>query len=125
MRIAGINIPENKRLEVGLTAVYGIGNSVSKKVLKDAGISFDKRAKELSPTEENKLRELIEKNLIEGDLRRAISMNVKRLKEIKCYRGIRHSKKLPVKGQRTKTNARTLRGKRVTMGSGKRKLEKK
>ncbi len=126
MRIVGINIPENKRLEVGLTAVYGIGISTSRKILKDMGISYDKKSKELSSDEANKIRELIEKNRIEGDLRREIAMNIKRLREIKCYRGMRHSKKLPVRGQRTKTNSRTVRGNvRVTMGSGKRKLEKK
>lgn len=127
MRIIGINIPEDKRLEIGLTAVYGIGRSISMKVLKEAKISFDKRPKELSSTEINNLRELIEKHRIEGDLRREILMNIKRLKDIKSYRGIRHIKRLPVRGQRTKTNSRTARPYkgRITMGSGKRKTEKK
>jgi small subunit ribosomal protein S13 len=126
MRIAGVNVPDNKRLEVALTYIFGIGITKSKKILKEAKLSPDKKAKDLTTEENNNIKVLIEKNKIEGDLRREISANIKRLKEIKCYRGMRHGKRLPVKGQRTKTNSRTTRGNvRVTMGSGKRKLDKK
>jgi small subunit ribosomal protein S13 len=126
MRISGVNVPDNKRLEVALTYIFGIGPTKAKGILKAANISFDKKTKDLNTKEENLIKDLVEKNRIEGDLKRDISANVKRLKEIKCYRGTRHAKKLPVKGQRTKTNSRTLRGNvRVTMGSGKRKVEKK
>lgn len=126
MRISGVNVPDNKRLEVALTYIFGIGKTKSREILKQANISFDKKTKELDTKEENLIKDLIEKNRIEGDLKRDISANVKRLKEIKCYKGTRHAKKLPVYGQRTKTNSRTLRGNvRVTMGSGKRKVDKK
>lgn len=125
MRIAGVNIPDNKRLEVALTYVFGIGRPLSKNILDKAKISYDKRPKELTEEEENKIRKLIEKHKIEGDLRREIAANIKRLKEIKSYRGNRHVRRLPVRGQRTKTNSRTLRGNvRVTMGSGRKKAEK-
>jgi len=127
MRIAGINIPDNKKLEVALTYIFGIGISRARNILKGANISFDKKAKDLSEKEISAIREGVEKNKIEGDLRRAISADIKRLKEIKCYRGVRHMKGLPAKGQRTKTNSRTTRpyrGRR-TMGSGRRKMEKK
>lgn len=126
MRIAGVTIPDNKRLEVALTYIFGIGPSKAKEILREAKIPFDKKAKELTDKETTLVRQLVEKNKIEGDLRREISSNIKRLKEIKCYRGIRHIKRLPVRGQRTVTNSRTVRGNvRVTMGSGRRKLEKK
>lgn len=126
MRILGITIPEDKRLEVSLTAVYGIGRSRAKKILDNTGITYGKRAKELSADEEAKIRKEIEPLTLEGDLKREISMNVKRLKDIHAYRGVRHAKKLPVRGQRTKTNSRTVRGNvRKTMGSGRRKEEKK
>lgn len=127
MRIAGISIPDNKRLEVSLTYIFGIGKPRAKEILAKAGISFDKKVKDLSEKEQNAIRELVEQNKIEGDLRREISSNVKRLKEIKSYRGTRHSKNLPSRGQRTKTNSRTTRPYkgRMTMGSGKRKVEKK
>ncbi len=126
MRISGVNIPDNKRLEVALTYIFGIGLTKSKEILKAAKISFDTKAKDLNTKEENLIKDLVEKNRIEGDLRRDISANVKRLKEIKSYRGIRHTRKLPVRGQRTKTNSRTLRGNvRITMASGKRKVDKK
>lgn len=127
MRIAGINISDNKRLEVALTYIFGISTSRARNILKGANISFDKKAKDLSEKETSAIREGVEKNKIEGDLRRAISADIKRLKEIKCYRGIRHMKGLPVKGQRTKTNSRTTRPYRgrKTMGSGRRKMEKK
>jgi len=126
-RIAGINIPDKKRIVVALTYIYGIGDSLSEKILKQAGINPDIRTEKLNEEQISKLRELIEgkKLKIEGDLRRDIMMNIKRLKEIGCYRGTRHIKGLPVRGQQTKTNSRTRRGNvRKTMGSGKRKLEK-
>lgn len=128
MRIANINIPDNKRIEIALTYLYGIGRSLSKEILKEAGINFDLKAKDLSEAQIKLIQNEIEKKgiLIEGDLRRERAQNIKRLKEIGCYRGIRHIKKLPVRGQRTKTNSRTVRGNvKKTMTSGKRKLEKK
>jgi small subunit ribosomal protein S13 len=125
MRIAGVTIPDDKRLEIALTSVYGVGRPLAKSTLAALGIEDGKRAKELSAKEETMLREAIEKNTVEGELRRQISGNVRRLKDIKAFRGVRHAKKLPVRGQRTKTNSRTVRGnKRVTMTSGRRKLEK-
>ncbi len=119
-RIAGVNIPENKRIEISLTYIYGVGNSLSKKILSELKIDANKKASDLSPKEVNDLKELIEKNhKIEGDLRRQIMINIKRLKDIGAWRGHRHSKGLPVRGQRTKTNNRTVRGNtRKTMGSG-------
>lgn len=125
MRIAGINIPDNKRLEVALTYIFGIGRTLAGEILNAAKISLDKKTKELTEAESNTIRDLVGKYRIEGDLRREIAANIKRLKEIKSYRGTRHSRKLPSKGQRTKTNSRTTRGNvRVTMGSGRRKLDK-
>ncbi len=120
MRIAGVNIPDNKRVEIALTYIYGIGLSTSRKILGELSVNPDTRAKDLTTEEANKLRERIEKNhRVEGELRHAVKMNVKRLKEIGCYRGSRHQKGLPVRGQRTKTNTRTIRGNvRRTMGSG-------
>lgn len=126
-RIAGINIPDNKRIEIALTYIYGIGRSLSTRVLKEANIDSDKRTSQLSDEELNRIRKIMDekKYKIEGDLRREIMMNIKRLKEIGCYRGLRHIKGLPVRGQQTKTNSRTVRGNvRRTMGSGKRRLEK-
>lgn len=127
MRIAGIDIPENKRLEYALAAIYGIGVSSAREILKKQKISVIHKIKDLSEQQINNLRIAIEKERrVEGDLRRYISQNIKRLKDIQCYRGARHIKKLPVRGQRTKTNSRTRRGNvRITMGSGKRKAEKK
>ena len=128
VRVAGINIPDNKRIEIALTYIYGIGRSLSQEILADAGISFDIRAKDLKETEIRKIQEIIaKKNLkIEEDLKRKIRADIKHLKDISCYRGIRHLKKLPVRGQRTRRNTRTIRGNvRLTMSSGKRKLEKK
>ncbi|PIP86745.1 30S ribosomal protein S13 [Candidatus Campbellbacteria bacterium CG11_big_fil_rev_8_21_14_0_20_44_21] len=126
MRIAGITIPDNKRLEIGLSSVYGIGRPLAKKILDKAGIPLGKKGKEVTPAEENKIREMIENSIkVEGDLKREIAGNIKRLKDIESYRGIRHSKNLPVRGQRTKSNARTRKGPRKTMGSGKVKVEKK
>lgn len=123
----GVNIPDKKRIEVALTYIYGIGRSLSVKILKSANIDLNKKTETLTEEELNKIKAIIEKNnyRLEGELRRDKMMNIKRLKEIGCYRGIRHAKGLPVRGQQTKTNSRTVRGNvRRTMGSGKRKLEK-
>ncbi len=119
-RIAGVSIPDNKRIQVAITYIYGVGDSLSLKILKETGIDPNKKAQDLTAAEVNNLRENIEKNYkIEGDLRRQVMVNVKRLKDIGTWRGMRHSKKLPVRGQRTKTNTRTVRGNvRKTMGSG-------
>jgi len=126
MRILGVTIPDEKRLEISLTSVYGIGRPLAKKLLDDVKIEHGRRAKDLSPDDEAKIRKAIEGLTLEGDLKREISTNVKRLKEIKSYRGSRHAKKLPARGQRTKTNSRTVRGNmRKTMGSGRRKADKK
>lgn len=125
MRILGINLPDEKRLEIALTALYGIGRPRAQMILKEAKIDAGRRPKELSVDEENKIRSIIEGFKIEGDLKREVSGNIKRLKDIKAYRGIRHIKRLPARGQRTKTNARTLKGVKKTMGSGRRKEEKK
>lgn len=126
VRIAGIALPEGKRVEIALTYIFGINRSTSDKILKEVGISPDVRVKNLAEPEVVRLREIIEKNYrIEGDLKREISYNIKRLKEIGSYRGDRHAKKLPVRGQRTRTNARTKRGKRVTVGSGRKKATEK
>lgn len=125
MRILGITVPDEKRLEIGLTCLYGIGVSTARKILKQVSIDAGKKAKDLTPDEENKIRAIIEGMKIEGNLKREISGNIKRLKDIKTYRGIRHIKRLPVRGQRTKTNSRTVRGNvRKTMASGKRKETK-
>lgn len=126
MRIAGINIPDKKRLEIGLTSIYGIGRSRAQSILTKVHIDHGKRPGELSTDEENSIRKLIEQFRTEGDLKREIAGNVKRLKDIKCYRGVRHLRRLPVRGQRTKTNSRTVRGNvRKTMGSGRKTVEKK
>ena len=110
-RIAGIDLPKNKRVEIALTYIFGIGNTTAKKILAEKGVNPDTRVKDLTDEDENKLREYIDKNInVEGDLRREIALNIKRLVEINCYRGIRHRKGLPVRGQRTKTNARTRKG---------------
>lgn len=125
MRILGITVPNEKRLEFSLTVLYGIGLSTARKILKEVNIDAGKKADSLTPEEENKIRAVIESMLIEGNLKREISANIKRLKDIKSYRGIRHTKRLPVRGQRTKTNSRTVRGNvRKTMASGKRKESK-
>jgi small subunit ribosomal protein S13 len=119
-RIAGVNIPENKRIEVSLSYIYGIGVSLSRKILDELKIDINKKASDLSPKEVNDLKDFIEKKYkIEGDLRRQIMINIKRLKDVGAWRGLRHIKGLPVRGQRTKTNNRTVRGNvRKTMGSG-------
>lgn len=117
-RIAGVQLPTGKRVEVALQSIYGIGRSASRKILDTTRVSPDRRVKDLTEEEVQKLRAAIEGTKVEGDLRREVTMAVKRLQDIQTYRGIRHGKKLPVRGQRTKTNARTKRGKRVTVGSG-------
>jgi small subunit ribosomal protein S13 len=121
-RIAGTNIPNEKRVEIGLTYVYGIGLVKSQRILTKLAISPDTRVKDLTETELTSLRQEIDQNHeVEADLMRKVTLNIKRLKEIKAYRGLRHTANLPSRGQRTKTNARTKRGKRVTMGSGRKK----
>ena len=126
MRISGITIPDTKRLEYGLRIIYGVGHSLALTILKDAKVDPAKKSKDLTPDEENTIRREMEKYTIEGDLKRDISSNVKRLKDIKAYRGVRHLRGLPVRGQRTKTNSRTRRGNlRKTMGTGRRAVEKK
>ncbi|TSC85939.1 MAG: small subunit ribosomal protein S13 [Parcubacteria group bacterium Gr01-1014_8] len=125
MRIAGITIPDTKRLEIALTAIYGVGRPRALAALGKLGIDPGKHPKDLTAAEESSLREAIEQFQVEGELRRSISSNIRRLKDIKAHRGNRHAKKLPVRGQRTKTNSRTIRGNvRKTMTSGRRKLEK-
>ncbi len=127
MRLLGTNIPDNKRVEIALTYIYGIGKFVSNKALKETGIDPNKKAKDLTSDELNKLKVWIENNhKVEGALKQTIRQNINRLKEINCYRGIRHIRRLPVRGQRTRTNSRTVRGNtRKTVGSGKRKVELK
>ena len=126
LRIAGVNVPDEKRVIISLTYIYGIGPSTAAKILKELNISEEKRTKDLSDAEQNQIREYVEKKIrIEGELKHEIRSNVKRLKEITAYRGIRHQRGLPVRGQRTKTNNRTVRGNvRKTMGSGRVKTEK-
>jgi small subunit ribosomal protein S13 len=125
MRILGITIPNNKHLYIALTSLYGIGISRAKKILKEANIDPNIKADSLSVDDENTIRKIIESMSIEGALKREIANNVKRLKDIKSYRGVRHMKRLPVNGQRTKTNSRTVRGNvRKTMSSGRRKESK-
>ena len=126
MRIAGITIPENKRIERGLTAIYGIGHPLAHTILDDAKVDYGSKPGQIDAAAEARIRKIIETIKVEGDLRREIGGNIKRLKDIKSYRGLRHSRNLPTRGQRTKSNSRTVRGNvRKTMGSGKRKLEKK
>ncbi len=121
MRILGITIPNEKRLDVGLTTLYGIGTSRARKILDQVKITYATKGADISPEDENKIRAIIESLKIEGNLKREISANVKRLKDIKAYRGVRHMRRLPVNGQRTKTNSRTIRGNvRKTMASGRR-----
>ena len=124
-RIAGINIPLNKRAEVGLTYIYGIGRSTSNQILRDTGVDPDRRIGDLTDDEVVKLREAVETHEVEGDLRRERSQNVKRLQEIGSYRGLRHRRGLPVNGQRTKTNARTRKGPRRMQVAAKKKASKK
>jgi small subunit ribosomal protein S13 len=126
-RIAGIDLPRNKRVEVGLTYIYGIGRSTSNSILAQAGVDPGTRVKDLAESEVNRLREVIDRNYrVEGDLRREVSLNIKRLMEIGSYRGLRHRHNLPVRGQRTRTNARTKRGpKKTVAGRGRRRGAKK
>ncbi len=125
MRIAGITIPDEKRLEISLTVIHGVGRARAKTVLDTLKIDWGTKAKDLDADQENAVRKAIEGHKIEGDLRREKQQNIKRLKDINAYRGSRHAKHLPVRGQRTKTNSRTVRGNvRKTMGSGRRKAEK-
>jgi len=127
MRVAGVNIPDNKKGPFALAYIYGIGISSAQKILKEAGVDLNKRAKDFTPEEVNKIQAIIEKKYkIEGELRQIVRQNINRLKELKTYRGIRHIRGLPVRGQRTKSNSRTVRGNvRKTAGSGKRKIELK
>ena len=127
-RIAGVDLPRNKRVEIGLTYIFGVGRSRSNEILDHTGVDPDTRCKELTEGETSRLREFIDKNYrIEGDLRREVTQNIRRLKDIGCYRGIRHRRNLPVRGQRTRTNARTRKGPRKTVpGRGRRRgLRKK
>ncbi|MBI4128764.1 MAG: 30S ribosomal protein S13 [Parcubacteria group bacterium] len=127
IRIAGVTIPDTKRIEIALTAIYGIGKTVSKKILTEAKVNPDTRAKDLNVNDIHRIADIVESGTkVEGDLRREVSRNIKRLKDIGCYRGMRHSRSLPVRGQRTRTNSRTRRGNvRRTMGSGRRSIDKK
>lgn len=118
-RISGVDLPREKRVEIGLTYIYGIGRSMSNKILKNAGVNPDTRVKDLSEQELAAIREEIAEIHVEGDLRRDVAMNLKRLREINCYRGVRHKKGLPVRGQRTKTNARTRKGPASNKKAGK------
>lgn len=122
MRIAGIDLPKNERVEIGLTRIFGIGRTISKKILHETGIDPNKKSKDLTDEDGVKLRTVIDRDLkVEGDLRREISMNIKRLQDIGSYRGLRHRSRLPSRGQRTKTNARTRKGPRKAIGSMKKK----
>ena len=120
-RIAGVDLPRDKRIEVGLTYIYGIGQTTADRILKDSGVNPDTRCKDLTDEEVKKIAEAIERDgvTVEGDLRREVSLNIKRLQEIGCYRGIRQRKGLPVRGQKTKTNARTRKGPRKTIANKK------
>lgn len=124
MRIQGITIPDDKRIEMALTALFGIGRSKAHIILKEAGIDFSIKTKDITAEQENKIKTIIESFKIEADLKREVSGNIKRLKDIKSYRGSRHARRLPARGQRTKTNARTLKGAKKTMGSGRKKESK-
>lgn len=124
MRILGINIPD-RRLEMALTALYGIGRKRAQVILSEAGVDFGVKTSELTTEQENKIRTLVESYKLEADLKRETGANIKRLKDIKSYRGMRHARRLPARGQRTKTNARTLKGPKKTMGSGRKKESKK
>ncbi|NIV38175.1 MAG: 30S ribosomal protein S13 [Anaerolineae bacterium] len=125
-RIAGVDLPRDKRVEISLTYIYGIGRTVSQQILAQAEVDPNTRVRDLAETEVARLREIIDRNYrVEGDLRREVAMNIKRLQEIGCYRGIRHRKNLPVRGQRTRTNARQRRGSRKTVAGKRRARAKK
>lgn len=123
-RLAGVQLPLEKRIEIGLTYIYGIGRPLAKTILNELNINLDTKVKDLTEDDLAKLRDALTKIINEGDLRRKIQMDVKRLQDIGSYRGFRHKRRLPVRGQRTKTNARTKRGKKVTVGSGRKKETK-
>lgn len=126
MRILGITLPDEKHIEIALTSLYGVGRSRAQSILADAKVDFKKKAKDITADEENAIKKAMETLKIEGDLKREVSSNIKRLKDIKAYRGIRHQRSLPVNGQRTKTNSRTRRGNtRKTMGTGRKIADKK
>lgn len=126
MRILGINIPENKRIEIGLTALYGIGRPRAHQILDKAKVPYSLKPKDISAHQENEIRKVVETLKLEGDLKREVASNIKRLKDIKAYRGVRHMRGLPSRGQRTKTNSRTRRGNvRKTMGTGRKVADKK
>ena len=119
-RIAGVDLPREKRVEIGLTYIFGIGRSSANRILKEAGVSTDTRVRDLTDDEANRIRSVVESSqVVEGDLRREVALNIKRLVEIGCYRGIRHRRSLPVRGQRTRTNARTRKGKARTVANKK------
>ncbi|MDV7694047.1 30S ribosomal protein S13 [Pediococcus parvulus] len=118
-RIAGVDLPRDKRIVIGLTYIFGIGNTTAKKILKDAGVSEDVRVRDLSSDDEDKVREQVDNYRVEGDLRRSVSLDIKRLQEIGSYRGMRHRRGLPVRGQNTKNNARTRKGKKVSIAGRK------
>ena len=123
-RISGVNIPTNKKINIALTYIFGIGPKIANDICSDASIDVNKRVSELNDSDLNKIRDLIDQNqIVEGDLRRKISLDIKRLNDLGCYRGLRHRKKLPVRGQRTHTNARTRKGKAVAI-AGKKKVTK-
>ncbi|MTI80761.1 MAG: 30S ribosomal protein S13 [Firmicutes bacterium] len=116
-RIAGVDLPRDKRVEIALTYIYGVGKSTSQKILSQTGVNPNTRVRDLTEEEANRLREYVDKNImVEGDLRREVSLNIKRLMEIGCYRGLRHRRGMPVRGQKTKTNARTRKGPKRTVG---------
>ncbi len=126
MRILGITLPDNKNIDIALTALYGIGRPLANTILKEAKVSASKKAKDITTDEEAAIRKIVETLKLEGDLKRQISSNIKRLKDIKAYRGVRHMRGLPARGQRTKTNSRTRRGNvRKTMGTGRKAADKK
>lgn len=127
MRLFGVNLPDNKKVKIALTYLYGVGQSRSDKILAETKVSVDKRAKDLTAEEVNRIQNFVEKNFaVEGSLRQVLKKNIQRLKELQAYRGIRHLRRLPARGQRTKTNSRTVRGNvRKTAGSGKRKVDLK
>lgn len=126
MRILGITLPDEKRIDIALTSLYGVGRSRAQTILAEAKVAFEKKSKEVTADEENAIKKAMETLKIEGDLKREVAGNIKRLKDIKAYRGIRHQRSLPVNGQRTKTNSRTRRGNtRKTMGTGRKVAEKK
>ncbi len=123
-RIAGVDLPRDKRIVIGLTYIFGIGNTTAQKILADAGVSEDIRVRDLTPDQEDKIREQVDNYKVEGDLRREVSLNIKRLSEIGSYRGLRHRRHLPVRGQNTKNNARTRKGPAVAIAGKKRLINK-